>query len=86
MKDVVHIALIAGLTTAAIPAHAQHPDHQMVTPADLKWETTAALPGTQVAVIEGNMTDANPFIIRIKFAPDTKIPPHWHDTIVAQGC
>src|SRR4051812_41498776 len=34
--------------------------------------------GTQVAVLDGNPTKAEPFIMRIKFPPGFKLLPHTH--------
>jgi quercetin dioxygenase-like cupin family protein len=57
-------------------------NHAIVEPKDLKWEDASALPpGAKVAVIEGPMDQATPFIIRFKFPADYKIPAHWHPAI-----
>ena len=70
----------AGLSTAAF---AQAPAaHQMYTAKDLKWEDSPALPkGAKIALIEGPMNEAKPFIARIKVPSNTKIAPHWHPAI-----
>ncbi|HEY2989269.1 MAG TPA: cupin domain-containing protein [Candidatus Binatia bacterium] len=38
-------------------------------------------PGAKVAVIEGPPNEAVPFIMRLKFPADYKIPAHWHPAI-----
>jgi hypothetical protein len=75
-------ALLAGICIFAGIAYAQHTDHQMTTPADLKWAPLPAISGAQMAVIEGPMDEAGvPFTARIKFPANAKVPPHWHSTI-----
>jgi quercetin dioxygenase-like cupin family protein len=76
------IALLGGLFAFIGIAYAQHPDHQMTSPSDLKWTPVPAIAGAQIAVIEGPMDQAGvPFTARIKFAPNAKVPAHWHSTI-----
>ena len=78
------LSLIAGLCMLGTQASAQQPaaDHIMMLPSDLKWADVAAMPaGSKISIIEGNMSKAEPFTARLKFPPNTKIPPHWHDTI-----
>ncbi len=54
----------------------------MVEPNDLKWVDVPTLPpGAKVAVIEGPPNEAVPFMMRLKFPADYKIPAHWHQTI-----
>jgi len=51
----------------------------MVTPNDLKWADVPSLPpGAKIAVIEGPMTEAVPFTVRVKLPADYKVPAHWH--------
>jgi hypothetical protein len=74
------LALAAGLLSA-VPAVHGH-DHQMVTPADLKWVDVPSLPpGAKLAVIEGKMSEAQPFTVRLSFPPNYKIPAHWHPAV-----
>ena len=57
-------------------------DHMTVEPKDLKWEDVPALPpGAKVAVIEGPLDQATPFIVRFKFPANYKVPAHWHPAI-----
>jgi quercetin dioxygenase-like cupin family protein len=54
----------------------------MVLPADLKWvDAKGIAPGAKVAVIEGPPNEAVPFIFRVKFPADYKLPAHWHPAI-----
>jgi hypothetical protein len=50
-------------------------DHVMMDPKDLKWEDVPALPGAQVAVIQGPLDQPGPFIIRLSFPVISKCPP-----------
>ena len=73
--------LIAPATRAA-DSHSKAGDHLMVTPNDLKWDDVPALPpGAKVALIEGPLNEAVPFIMRLKFPANYKVPAHWHPAI-----
>jgi hypothetical protein len=68
-------ALLGGLGVFLIPpAYAQGPgEHSMVTPDQLQWKDAAGLPpGTQLVVIEGPMSEAVPFTVRINSLPAPK--------------
>ncbi|SMF28755.1 cupin domain-containing protein [Pseudogulbenkiania subflava] len=71
--------LMAGTVIApAVPA-AETGGVLIVTPDDLKWADTNALPaGAKVAVIEGKMDKKGPITVRIKLPADYKVPAHWH--------
>ena len=57
-------------------------DHQMIRPADLKWSDVPSLPpGAKIAVIEGKMSEAQAFTVRLKFPPNYKLPAHWHPAV-----
>lgn len=57
-------------------------DHVIVEPNDLKWVDVPSLPpGAKMAVIEGPLDQAVPFIVRFKLPADYKIPAHWHPAI-----
>jgi quercetin dioxygenase-like cupin family protein len=76
------LALAALGPTTARAQDPSHADHIMVVPADLKWADAKSLPpGAKVAVIEGPANEAVPFILRIKFPADYKVPAHWHPAI-----
>lgn len=62
-------------------ARAQMPGHVTVKPNELKWAPVAALPGTEIAVVEGPLNEAAPFTFRLKLPAGYKIPPHWHPAI-----
>ena len=77
-------ALLGALCLLPIPqAHAQGPGaHSMVTPDQLQWKDVPALgAGVKLAVIEGPMNEAVPFMVRSKFPAGAKVPAHWHPAI-----
>jgi anti-sigma factor ChrR (cupin superfamily) len=83
MKRSVPFALVAAAALLAAPASwAQSHDHRMIMPNDLKWADVPSLPaGAKIAVIEGPMSEAVPFTIRLKFPPNYQIPAHWHPAV-----
>lgn len=74
------LALTAGLLAQKAPVYGH--DHRMVTPAELKWVDVPSLPaGAKLAVIEGKMSEAEAFTVRLKFPANYKIPAHWHPAV-----
>jgi quercetin dioxygenase-like cupin family protein len=77
--------LIVGATTLFLSqqASAQGPGaHSMFTPDQLRWNDVPALgSGVKLALIEGPMNEAVPFLVRIKFPAGAKVPAHWHPAI-----
>ncbi|MGH7768579.1 MAG: cupin domain-containing protein [Candidatus Binatia bacterium] len=72
----------AASETRAADGHGGSRDNEMVQPNDLKWADVPTLPpGAKVAVIEGPPNEAVPFIMRLKFPANYKIPAHWHPAI-----
>ena len=81
MKRTICVAFSAACL-AASGAWAQHPEHKLVKPEDLKWSDVPSLPkGAKAAVIEGPMNEAVPFTVRLQFPANYRIPPHWHPAI-----
>ena len=69
------------LAVALVPALA-FGQHEMYTAKDLKWGESPALPkGVKVAILQGPMNEAKPFVARIKLPANTKIAPHTHPAI-----
>ncbi|HJS59788.1 MAG TPA: cupin domain-containing protein [Vicinamibacteria bacterium] len=67
-----------GLLATAGPAVPQTP-HVMVTPEALVWQPSSRVPGLMTAVAEGDPTKAGPFVLMLKLADGSWIPPHWHN-------
>ncbi len=69
---------------AAAPAAAPAPaasGHKMWAAKNLDWKDLPSIAGAKIAVLEGPMNEAGPFIARIKIPSGGKIPPHWHPGI-----
>jgi len=63
-------------------AWAQSGGHMMATPDQLKWADVPSLPaGAKIAVIEGPLSEAVPFTLRLKLPANYQIPAHWHPAI-----
>jgi hypothetical protein len=84
----MHSKLVASLVALALGCLGaslgwpQTSAHIMVTPNDLKWADVPSLPpGAKIAVIEGPMSEAVPFTVRIKLPADYKLPAHWHPAV-----
>ena len=68
----------AGAAWAQSSTHA----HLMVTPDELKWTDVPSLPaGAKLAVIEGPLSEAVPFTLRLQLPAHYEIPAHWHPAI-----
>jgi quercetin dioxygenase-like cupin family protein len=77
------LTLVASGLLAGLPAaRADHPDkdHEILTPADVKWQDgPASLPkGAQMAVLEGDPAKDGPFVLRVKLPDGFRIAPHTH--------
>jgi quercetin dioxygenase-like cupin family protein len=46
--------------------------------ADIQWIENPAAPGLKVALLYGNPPNPGPYVIRVRFAPGTFSPPHFH--------
>lgn len=72
--------VVAGLGMSA--GWAEPGNHIMVTPPELKWADVPSLPpGAKISVIEGPMSEATPFTVRIKLPANYRLPAHWHPGI-----
>src|SRR5207247_2767120 len=62
--------------------HGSDKGHVMVRADDVKWgPSPPALPtGAEVAVIMGDPSKAEPYVLRAKLPDGYKVPPHWHPT------
>jgi ketosteroid isomerase-like protein/quercetin dioxygenase-like cupin family protein len=63
----------------AAPASAAS-QHVMMAPGALKWgdPPPSLPPGSRLAVISGDPSQAQPFVIRAQVPAGYKVPPHWH--------
>lgn len=76
------LVFVATILMGAQICWADASGHIMMTPQDLNWTDVGSLPpGAKLAVIEGPLTEAVPFIIRLKMPANYDIPAHWHPAI-----
>jgi quercetin dioxygenase-like cupin family protein len=53
--------------------------HVMINASDLEWGEIASMaPGAQIAVIEGDLSKAEPFTFRLRLPSNYQIAPHIH--------
>ncbi|HEV8554085.1 MAG TPA: cupin domain-containing protein [Casimicrobiaceae bacterium] len=84
MKSTLYVAFAVVVTFfVGTPASwSQSSGHQMISPNDLKWAEIPSLPpGAKIAVIEGPMSEAVPFTVRLKFPANYQIPAHSHPAV-----
>jgi len=54
--------------------------HVMLSPGALKWSDPppSLPPGSRMAIVSGDPTQAEPFVIRAQVPAGYRVPPHWH--------
>jgi hypothetical protein len=78
-RDSIAVSVVAALALLSPSPAARGQDHQMIKPADLKWADVPSLPaGAKIAMIEGKLSEAQPFTVRLKFPANYGVPAHWH--------
>lgn len=62
------------------PPQAAAGQHVMMAPGELKWmDSPPGLPpGSRLAVISGDPSQAQPFVIRAQVPAGYRVAPHWH--------
>src|SRR5687767_10795142 len=76
----------AARATSAVPQHERRavqpgmPQHMFLTPDRLRWTDAppSLPPGAKIAVVEGDLTVAAPYTVRLRFPDGYRIPPHFH--------
>jgi quercetin dioxygenase-like cupin family protein len=86
MLSMLLLALVALAWSSAATAAGKkgsHPAKKVIlTPEQLQWqEPPKGIPHAQVAVLEGDPAKPGFFVIRLKLAAGTKVPPHLHDNV-----
>jgi quercetin dioxygenase-like cupin family protein len=80
----VRVAVVMGLSSAsfALPAADETGMTLIPSGAAIHWAPAPpSLPkGTQLVVINGDPAKAGPFVLRVKFPPNTIVAPHTHAT------
>lgn len=80
-KTAGRVATIAALVAALGTAWADT-THRMIAAKDLKWADAPSLPpGAKSALIEGPMSAAVPFTLRLKLPANYQIPAHTHPAV-----
>lgn len=76
----VHLLLtLAGLISCAVPVSIAQDAMKSVTADELIWKDDPVLPkGAQTAVLIGDPSKAETIVLRVKFPPRYKVPPHNH--------
>ncbi len=83
MKKVSPLFILLVLLGVCVPALASVPytgdEYVMLNAQDLKWNPVQSMaPGAEIAVIEGNLSQAGPFTIRLKLPANYELAPHTH--------
>jgi len=70
---------LAGLISFAVPASIAQDAMKIVTADELVWKDDPVLPkGAKTAVLIGDPSKAETIVLRVKFPPRHKVPPHNH--------
>jgi len=72
------LTVLTVLAVAVLPVQAQHMDHKITAPDDLKWVDAAPLPGAKIVVLHGDPSKEGLFVYRFKFPANFKVPAHYH--------
>lgn len=78
------IAVMCGIALGTAAQHSSKPEHatgadghSAIAPGALKWTPVGS--GTSVAALDGAPDkEGAPFVLRLKLASGTRVPPHWH--------
>ncbi|HJZ66891.1 MAG TPA: cupin domain-containing protein [Blastocatellia bacterium] len=77
-KVALRLVLVLGLMGSAIAQTGGGFEHVIISPADLKWVDMPTGQGQRRAVLFGDPAKASPYTIRMRFPPNSIIPPHSH--------
>lgn len=79
---IVLSTLVAGAAQVTARQAANRPGGVVVVKAaEIKWEDYPGRPGVKMAVIEGDLSKAGPFLMRVKFPAGFKLAPHTHPSL-----
>jgi quercetin dioxygenase-like cupin family protein len=77
MRRITPIVLVL-VALVALPGQAEQKGHVVAMPDALKWVEPAVLPGSRLAVVQGDPSKEGLFVYRLKMPAHYKIPPHTH--------
>jgi quinol monooxygenase YgiN/quercetin dioxygenase-like cupin family protein len=70
---------LGGYGLANPPAPQGAPDGFVAMPAsEIRWQPHPIVAGAELAVLVGNPVASGPYVMRIRFRPGTRVPPHTH--------
>lgn len=79
-KVAVTLAVLSGLVLMPV-ASAEESAFVVAKAAELQWSAAPSVgPGAKMTVIEGDLTKAEPFTLRLMLPANTRIPVHTHPT------
>jgi quercetin dioxygenase-like cupin family protein len=78
LHAMVAATLCAGVFPAAGLADPPADVMQVIRDADVKWTVGQFGQGLQTAVLAGDPSQPGTYVMRVKFAPGTMSPPHFH--------
>jgi quercetin dioxygenase-like cupin family protein len=77
MRRIVSAVLMLAVLVV-LPAQADQSAHKIAVPDSLKWVEPAPLPGSRLAVVQGDPSKEGLFVYRLKMPAGYRIPPHLH--------
>lgn len=75
---VIAILMFAVLAAFSVYAQERGHGHTVALPDSLKWVEPAPLPGTSMAVVQGDPGKEGLFVYRLRMPAGYRIPPHLH--------
>lgn len=79
-----HITLMASLLAAILTAPSVAAAQELpssavlITPDKMAWKPNPRNPALEASGLIGDSTKAGPYVERVKFPPNNKVPPHTH--------
>jgi quercetin dioxygenase-like cupin family protein len=75
----VSVAVFAGVAARPAGTVQEGPAAAIcILPDDMAWSRDARVHGLETAVLFGNPSAPEPYVQRIKFPANYRLPPHWH--------
>ena len=76
LRQILILTVCTGACTAT--AYGQSAQPIIKLPTEIEFKAPVSPAATQNAVLYGDPTKAGVYVQRTKFAPGTKVMPHWH--------
>ena len=78
MKWLAPTLLFATTFCFVAPARGFADDMRVISPDQMKWAPLDAIPGTEIAVLSGDLGKQGPFVMEWRGPAGAKASPHWH--------